>query len=208
MLSRGSSAPARALLVGLLAALLAWPSGALAATIAFYTHRWGLSGTGFVYFPHAFVVIERGADEPGGPSRESYGFTSASPNTVMLTGRSAGVIIPEDDHYAGLSRLHFQLELTTAQYDAVETAIAAWRTADGNRYDLRRRNCISFVAAVARAAGLATPDRDGVDPEAFMAAVSLANADRLGSAAVTPDTASGVTAAAAGPGAEPEAGPP
>ena len=188
---------------GLCALILAWPPAALAATITFYTHGWGMAGTGFVYFPHAFVVIERGADEPGGPSRESYGFTSASPNTVMLTGRSAGVIIPENEHYASVSRQHFRLTLTPEQYDTVEAAIARWREADGNRYDLRRRNCISFVAAIARAAGLATPDHDGIDPEAFMLAVRQENAERLGQDGAG-DPATGA-AALQTPAAEPAA---
>lgn len=205
------SCPRRVLPALLFAAVLIWPPAAVAATIAFYTHGWGLSGTGFVYFPHAFVVIERGAGEPGGPSRESYGFTSASPNTVMLTGRSGGVIIPQDERYAGVSRLHFRLQLTAQQYEAAEAAIAAWRGTDGNRYDLRRRNCISFVAAVARAIGLSTPDRDGVDPDAFMEAVRLANRDRVGlpdESASRPATAATPMSDPGGPDAAAAAGPP
>jgi hypothetical protein len=171
-----------AALAGLVAALTVGATSAYAETISFFTHGWGMRGVGFIYFPHAFVVIERAADDPGGPGRESYGFTAANPNAVMLTGRSAGEIISQDEQYASLAQLHFSLHITHAQYLAVEAAIETWRNADGDRYDLDRRNCISFVAAIARSLGLTTPDRVGRNPSAFMEAVRRANSDRLAEA--------------------------
>ncbi len=170
---------------------------ALAATVSFYSHGWGLSGGGFLYFPHAFVVIERTADEPGGPSRESFGFTAASPESVMVTGRSAGVIMPHDERYASVARLHFRLQISPDEHAALLAAIDRWRVTDGNRYDLDRRNCISFVAALAQVLGLTTPGRVGRDPARFLAAVRQSNPDRLlsaapaGAPAAAPDPAPG-----------------
>jgi hypothetical protein len=195
---------------GLVAALAFGASSAQAETISFFTHGWGMRGVGFIYFPHAFVVIERSAEEPGGPARESYGFTAANPNAVMLTGRSAGEIISQDERYASLARLHFSLHITHAQYLAVEAAIETWRNSDGDRYDLDRRNCISFVAAIAQSLGLTTPDRAGRDPAAFMEAVRRANLVRIGEmgAGLLSDRARQSPAAAAAPGQGPAAGRP
>ena len=165
-------------LVVALVCFAAAPSAA-AATISFYTHGWGMRGVGYVYFPHAFVVLERAADEPGGPSRESYGFTASSPDSVMLTGRSGGVINTPDERYSGQSRLHFSMRITYEQYQAIEDAIERWRNTDGNRYDLDRRNCISFVAELGRVLGLSTPDRVGRDPAGFMERVRAANLERV-----------------------------
>jgi hypothetical protein len=130
---------------------------------------------GFIYFPHAFVVIERTSDDGAPPTREAYGFTAVSPNAVLLAKKGRGKISEPDPRYTGVSRLHFQMTLTDEQYAAVKQSIADW----GDAYDLDNRNCIAFVAALARAVGLEVGDATGRDPVKFLEAVRRANAARL-----------------------------
>jgi hypothetical protein len=130
---------------------------------------------GFIYFPHAFVVIERTSDDGAPPTRESYGFTAVSPNAVLLAKKGKGKVSEPDPRYTAVSRLHFQMTLTDDEYAALKRSVAEW----GDAYDLDNRNCIAFVAALARAVGLNVGEAKGRDPAKFLEAVRKANAARL-----------------------------
>jgi hypothetical protein len=148
-------------------------------TVAFYSHGWGVGPHGFVYFPHAFVVIERTGADGAAPTDESYGYTAVGQDPSVLMHPTPGEVIPEDPAYLKKSTLHFTLQISEAQYQALKAKVAAWAGPSSPLYDLNGHNCITFVAELADALGLKTPPPTGRDPGKFLDAVRSLNADRL-----------------------------
>ena len=146
--------------------------------VSFYSHAWGLSPTGYLYFPHAFVVVEPDGSSVSLSSRQSFGFTPVDTAVVLVTKHGRGMIIPEDERYRAVSVLHFSVEISDDQYVALQRGIEAWKD-NGDPYDLRTRNCISFVAQMARLVDLKVGDMNTLDPAAFLESVKQANLARI-----------------------------
>jgi hypothetical protein len=135
----------------LLVVLLAWSAAApanAAVTIAFYSREFGS------HFPHAFVVLDGTSDATGEPVHASYGFTAKAITPAILFGSVAGEVIEEPPSEAAHSTRQFALTLSDPQYDAVMAVVRQWRDRRQPSYNLNRRNCVHFVAALAEAAGL------------------------------------------------------
>jgi hypothetical protein len=134
-----------------------------------------------MYFPHAFVVIDRttGADAP--PTEESYGFTAASTTDITVLMRpSRGTVEQPNPIYRKAAVLHFTVEITDAQYAALKQTLTAWGGPGAPLYDLGSHNCVGFVGAVAEAVGLKTPPGNpGEDPVKFIESMRRLNPDRL-----------------------------
>ncbi len=162
-------------LVGLLS--VSAPAAAKADEIVgFYFHGWGLSSRGLVYFPHAFVTIspapgpEASPDprlEPDYPAR-SFGFVAVKPGPTLLLHHTRGEVIDSAKAYLSVSRREFAVRVSDAQYQSLLDAVSAWRAVEGDPYDLRRRNCVTFVAAMARAINLDVGDDRILDPSRFL----------------------------------------
>jgi hypothetical protein len=144
-----------------------WSIGTMARaeTIEFYAHGSGLGPGGFLYFPHAFVLLR---DDNGQP-RGTYGFTAISQSPGVLVRRSKGAVHPTDDTYVQKSQLFLTLSLSAEQVGKVLALTDYWNSPDGSLYDLQNRNCVTFVADLARTVGLVVPERyDPLKPTAFM----------------------------------------
>ncbi len=131
---------------------LAWSAGA-AAEVRMSFH----SFNGSIFFgryPHAFVVLEGTLEETGAPIDENYGFTAKEVSLRILSEPVEHAILIEEDKYIRDTNRHFTVPLTDAQYWRVRAEVAKWRDAPGKYYDLDTRNCIHFVGAMARIAGL------------------------------------------------------
>jgi hypothetical protein len=89
------------------------------------------------------------------------------------------MIIPEDERYRAISSLHFGVEISDDQYVTLEHGIEAWKSFNGDPYDLRTRNCISFIAQMARLIGLNVADVNTLDPAVFLESVKNANLGRI-----------------------------
>lgn len=138
--------------------------------VDFYSHGWGTGPDGFVYFPHAFLAL---SDQGGSP--RTYGFTAgAGAGVGALIRATKGEVQPADPRYISKSRLHFTVTIPDAEAARLEAWIAQWAADD--RYDLRRRNCISFIAGAAEALGLATPPKVSLDPAVVLEAIRRLNA--------------------------------
>jgi hypothetical protein len=181
-----------AVLVGLLG--VSWAAPATAdEIIGFYFHSFGLSSRGMVYFPHAFVTVEP-APEPEGSAdfgletgllQRAFGFTAVHPGPALLLHPTRGQVIDAPHSYLSASHRRFAVRVSDAQYQALLDAVSAWQAVDGDPYDLRRRNCIAFVAALARAIGLEVGDTRSLDPARFLSDLRQRNIAR-----VLPDPAS------------------
>jgi hypothetical protein len=168
-------APAAAFVLALMIGCVAQA----ATTVAFYSHGWGVGPHGFIYFPHAFVLIQRSGEAGAAPTEETYGFTAAGQDPSVLMHPTPGEVIPEQPVYRDKSTLHFTVEATEAQYLALKVRVAAWAAPGAPLYDLNGHNCITFVAELATILGLATPPPTGRDPGKFLEGVRQLNPGRV-----------------------------
>lgn len=116
-------------------------------TITFYSHQLGSS------FPHAFVLLE-GKPNDGIVVGGNFGFSAKHLSPAILLGSVEGEIESSGPDYVAHSQAHWRMNLSEAQYDAVRSTVDKWRRMSGKSYNLKQRNCVSFVADVARSLGL------------------------------------------------------
>ena len=164
----------------LVLALLLWCSwtlpAAAAVEIAFYSRELGGNN-----FPHAFVTLTGTVDATGERVDTSYGFTARSVTPGILFGSVAGEIIVEGPRQVERSDRQFALRLSDAQYAAVMAIVEQWRNRPQPSYNLNRRNCVHFVAELARTVGLRVENSDRLmkRPRSFLLHVRTLNAERL-----------------------------
>lgn len=133
-----------------------------AVEIAFYSHELQASGNGerIIEFPHAFITMRGRPDAGGRAVDQNHGFTADRISPAIVMGAVKGRMVSAGKAYVGGSRRHLALRLSDARYATVQAAYKRWAAVGGKSYDLDTRNCVHFVAAMARAAGLVVP----VDP--------------------------------------------
>lgn len=108
----------------------------------------------FGRYPHAFVVLEGKLDSTGEIINENFGFTAKTVSTAILSGPVEHDILVEEPKYIKKTNRHFTVSLSDDEYRKIKTELAKWRNAPGKYYDLDTRNCIHFVGAMAKIAGL------------------------------------------------------
>jgi hypothetical protein len=128
-----------------------------AVTITFYSHEFG------DYFPHAFITLEGAPDGGGAAVSASYGFTARRISPALLLGSVDGEVQPAEPAYIATSQPHWRMVLSDGQYAQIVTAMEKWRATTRRAYNLKRRNCVHFVADMARTLGL-----DVVETKALM----------------------------------------
>lgn len=120
-----------------------------AVEIAFYSRELGGNN-----FPHAFVVLRGAVDATGEQVDTSYGFTAKAVTPAVLFGSVAGEVVVERPQQIARSDRQFAVILGDDQYHQVMAVVDTWRNRAQPSYNLNRRNCVHFVAALAEAAGL------------------------------------------------------
>lgn len=150
-----------------------------AVEMALYSHELQASGNGerIVEFPHAFITL-RGTPDKGGRAIDgNWGFTADTISPAILAGSVKGRMASAEKAYVRGSRRHIAMRLSDAQFASVQRAFKSWRAVKGKSYDLETRNCVHFVAEMARAAGLAIPSEPTLmkKPTAFLEAVAARN---------------------------------
>ena len=140
----------RALFAALLLLLAAAPAAA-AVEIGFYAREGGGGN-----FPHAFIRLSGTIDATGEPVDTSFGFTAKAVTPAILFGSVPGEIVVEGANQIERAEQAFALTLTDAQYGEVLALVETWRGRAQPSYNLNRRNCVHFVAEMARALGLRT----------------------------------------------------
>ncbi len=167
------------MLLFLLAFLSSTPARA-AVEISFYSHEMTPVGIADVEFPHAFIVMRGTPDTGGKPVVGNWGFTAAKISPAILMGPVKGGIESADAAYIAASKRHITLRLSDARLAAVQATFKRWAAVRGKSYDLETRNCVHFIAELAKAAGLATPSDPSLmkKPDAYLTAVAARNARR------------------------------
>lgn len=164
----------RAAWLALLLALAGGPAWA-EVILTFYAHPGARVRDGYLLFPHAFVHATGSLDDTGDPVDWSAGFTARNPGPQLLFVRGVGVVANPDARYVGEGRPYLRLAVSDAAYRAVRARADWWGSPEGSVYDLRRRNCISFVADLARVAGLRTAAEPSMKPGTFLEATAALN---------------------------------
>ena len=134
------------------AAALAWsPAATAKITMSFHSFNGSVL---FGRYPHTFIVLEGTEEATGRVVSENYGFSAKSAGPAVLAGPVEHIVMTEKPKYIKTTNRHFTVDLTDEQYRRVSAEVARWRDAPGKYYDLDVRNCIHFVGAMARIAGL------------------------------------------------------
>ncbi|OGN42413.1 MAG: hypothetical protein A2623_03310 [Caulobacterales bacterium RIFCSPHIGHO2_01_FULL_70_19] len=164
----------RSLFAALLLALAAGPAWA-EVTLTFYAHPGARIRGGELLFPHAFVHAVGILDDTGEPVDWAAGFTAKNPGPQLLFARGSGVVLEPDPRYVGEGRPYLSLTVADAVYHAIRARADWWNGPEGSVYDLRRRNCITFIADLARLAGLQTAGEPSMKPGTFLEATAALN---------------------------------
>lgn len=122
---------------------------AAAVEIAFYSRELGGNN-----FPHAFVALRGIVDSTGEQVDTTYGFTAHSVTPAILFGSVSGEIVVEGERQMARSTRQFALTLSDERYHAVMAVVDQWRNRPQPSYNLNHRNCVHFVAEIARTVGL------------------------------------------------------
>jgi len=164
----------RAGLLGLMLALIAGSAWA-EVTLTFYAHPGARVRDGNLLFPHAFVHATGSLEDTGDVVDWSAGFTARNPGPQLLFSRGVGVVEHPNPRYVGEGKPYLRLTVSDAAYRAVRARADWWNSPEGWVYDLRRRNCITYIADLARVAGLQTADEPSMKPGTFLEATAALN---------------------------------
>ncbi|GAA0611308.1 hypothetical protein GCM10009422_02740 [Brevundimonas kwangchunensis] len=181
----------RALIPGLLLALVAGQAWG-EVTLTFYAHPGARIRGGDLLFPHAYIHATGTREDTGEAVNWAAGFTARNPGPHLLFGRAGGVVQEPEQRYIGEGRGYLRVTVTDQVFDAVRARSDWWNSPEGSTYDLRRRNCITFIADLARVAGLQTAQEPSMKPGTFLEATAALNpAAALNGQAVANETLSG-----------------
>lgn len=164
----------RTWVLGLLLALVAGHAWA-EVTVTFYAHPGARVRGGYLLFPHAYVHAEGTEDATGEPVDWSAGFTAKSPGPHLLFMRGGGVVEAPDARYVDEGQPFLTLTVDDATWHALRARAEWWNSPEGSVYDLRRRNCITFIADLARVVGLRTAPEPSMKPGTFLEATAALN---------------------------------
>jgi hypothetical protein len=151
-----------------------------AVEIAFYSRELGGNN-----FPHAFVALHGIVDSTGEQVDTTYGFTAHSVTPALLFGSVTGEIVVEGARQMARSTRQFAITLSEERYQAVAAVVEQWRNLPQPSYNLNHRNCVHFVAELARAAGLRVEEvpRLMKRPRSFLLHVRALNPELAGEVA-------------------------
>ena len=164
----------RVLSLALLAALTGGPAWA-AVTVTFYAHPGARIRGADLLFPHAYVRATGTLDDTGDAVDWTAGFTARNPGPELLFVSGKGAVLTPDARYAGEGRPYLSLTISDAAYRALRARADWWNGPEGSRYDLRRRNCITFIADMGRTIGLRTAAEPSMKPGTFLEATAALN---------------------------------
>ena len=161
----------------LVAVALSLPAGQAwaAVTVTFYAHPGARVRDGNLLFPHAYVHATGTLDDTGEAVDWAAGFTARNPGPQLLLARGVGEVQEPDARYVNEGRAFLRLAVTDATYRAIRARADWWNGPEGSVYDLRRRNCITFIADLARLAGLQTAREPSMKPGTFLEATAALN---------------------------------
>jgi hypothetical protein len=91
---------------------------------------------------------------------------SPGPQLLFVSGK--GVLSRPDERYLAEAIDYAAVPISDETYQTMHERLDHWREGQCSTYNLNRRNCISFVAEMARMAGLQTPRENTLSPNGFL----------------------------------------
>ena len=157
------------------AAFVAAAPASAAVTITFWSHELGNS------FPHAFITMRGVPDGGGAPVDMNIGFTAKHISPAILFGTVAGQLEAADIGYLKGSDAHFSVTMTDAQYVDMLRLLEEWGPGGNQRYNMNKRNCVTFVKVAAERLHLQGTEQPGLmkRPRSYLVAVESANAGHV-----------------------------
>lgn len=175
-------------LLSLTLAFLSLAGPALAeVTLSFYAHPGARVRGGYLLFPHAYVQATGTLEATGEPVDWAAGFTARSPGPQLLFVSGRGVVATPEARYIGEGKGYLTVTVSDEVYTAIRARADWWNGPEGWTYDLRRRNCITFIADLARVAGLQTAAEPSMKPGSFLQATADLNPSASVSGEAEPD---------------------
>jgi len=171
----------RSLICGLVvAALFVLVPGAARAqvVVSFHGHEALDSRGATVTFPHAFIRLSGTIAATGEAVDRYMGYSPTSFGPQLLMGPVRGLVDEPNGQYLHEAKLYASVVISDETYRAIldETG-SRWARETRPVYDLRRRNCIHYVATIAQLTGLTVPPiRDAWSPNGFLTDLATANA--------------------------------
>lgn len=143
-------------------------------TLSFYSFSGSLIFPGG--YPHAYVRLDGTLEESGKKVLELYGFTAESTTSAVLSGDTSGLIHEAKPRFLKRKKnnRHFSVSISDDQYHRIANEVKSWRS---SVYNLKSRNCLHFVAAVAKIVGIKAiiPDKLTRRPKAWLNLVGRRN---------------------------------
>lgn len=144
--------------------------------MTFYAHSGTRIRGGWLYFPHAYIGLT-GVLETGDAVESYIGFTASNPGPHLLLTSGRRLVSTPDERYRHESRQGLSVTITDETYWLIQDRVNIWRSPTGSTYNLHRRNCITFVADLAEAAGLTPPEELTLSPGRFLDDLGRLNLD-------------------------------
>ena len=146
-------------------------------TLSFYAHPGARVRGGYLLFPHAYVQATGTLEATGEPVDWAAGFTARSPGPQLLFVSGRGVVATPEARYIGEGKGYLTVTVSDEVYTAIRARADWWNGPEGWTYDMRRRNCITFIADLIRMAGLATGREPSMSPGRFFEETAALNPD-------------------------------
>jgi len=146
-------------------------------SLGFYAHGSSAPNDKRMHLPHAVIRLYGVIPDTRATLDEHYEFQPALPPVSLLPVNTPGTLVtnpgpPNSNEY-------FEIPLSDETYAKIANLIAYWRSPKGSTYNLYKRNCVDFVAAVAEAVGLDVPPNFRTKPAKFMEDLTRRNAATL-----------------------------
>jgi hypothetical protein len=143
-------------------------------TLSFYSYSGSLILPGG--YPHAYVRLDGTLEKTGKKVLELYGLTSGSVTSAVLSRDTTGFIHEATPRFPKRKKnnRHFRVSISDDQYHRIVSEVKLWRS---SVYNLKSRNCLHFVAAIANIVGIEAivPDKLTRRPKAWLNLVGRRN---------------------------------
>lgn len=129
-------------------------------------------------FPHAFVHLT-GTKEDGTEVNQYLGFTAKVISPAILMASVRGKVVRREPKYLDVSEPRFSIIIDEQQFAAIFETAEKWEKRRGRSYNLRKRNCVHFVADTIEAIGLDVnrKSKKWRKPKGFLREAALMNSE-------------------------------
>lgn len=120
-------------------------------TLSFYSVQTSLMSLRSV---HAFFDLKGTLDSDGTVINENYGFSAKNSSFGLFFHPVKQAMLSENQSYIDKANYHFSVTISDATYHQIVSEVDTWAHNPDYKWDIDKRNCVTFVGVVAQMAGL------------------------------------------------------